>query len=258
MAALLVRTSGRCRSRYQALWLGVLLLLLCFDLYPQEPCDFEAKLLLPPSQTKAAIAALHAGKETAGYVYLYDTPSLDLLSHGVIVRLRRGSDNDLTVKLRPTTGQTFSDPSAGREDYKCEVDMTGIGPVNSYSIRRPSTVPPPATSGEIYGMLSPGQRKLLEQSQVAIDWSRVKKIVGIRYTAWQSKSQPKFKKLALELWEWPGGRVLELSTKVEGEAGPATYQALQRLAQEERLSLSTIQGPKTNLVLRSTAQDADH
>ena len=47
------------------------------------------------------------GKAT-GHVYFFDTNARDLLSQGVIVRLRQGVDNDLTVKLRPPEGRGLS------------------------------------------------------------------------------------------------------------------------------------------------------
>ena len=94
--------------------------------------------------------ALHAKKQTTGRVYFYDTETLDLFSHGVIVRLRQGADKDLTVKLRSATSQTFTDPSGGREDYKCEVDQTGIGANNSYSIQiQYAAARPPETGTEV-------------------------------------------------------------------------------------------------------------
>ena len=198
----------------------------CAGLPAQEACDLEAKVLISAEQAKAAVSALNAGKEVTGHVYFYDTDKLNLLSQGVIVRLRQGADNDLTLKLRPTAGQRFADPSAGREYYKCEVDLTGAGAINSYSIRSEfSAQRLPAAGSEIVKLLSVAQTSLLEQSQVTIDWTRVKRISDIRYTAWQIKSQPAFKKLTLELWEWSGGQVLELSTKTSASDGPAKYAA---------------------------------
>ncbi len=252
-----VKNSLKYRTPAPVLWMWAVLF-ACASLHGQENCDVEAKLLLSPEQSQAAAAALNAKKETTGHVYFYDTRALDLLSHGVIMRLRQGADNDLTVKLRPTSGQRFSDPSAGREDYKCEVDLTGSGAINSYSIRKAYTAELPETGSEILGTLSAGQRKLLEQSQVSIDWTRVKRIAGIRYTAWQIKSQPQFRKLTLELWEWPKGKVLELSTKVGADTGPATYKALQELVKQKGLSLSSVQGPKTSIVLKRFTESAAH
>jgi len=235
-------------------------LFICATLHGQGNCDLEAKLLLSPEQSQAAVAAFDAKRQRTGHVYFYDTRTLDLLSHGVIVRLRQGADNDLTVKLRPTGGQKFFDPSAGREDYKCEVDLTGSGAIYSYSIRSAYTAEHlPETGSEILEILSAGQRKFLEQSQVPIDWTRVKRITGIRYSAWQIKSQPQFRKLTLEMWDWPKGRDLELSTKVvEADTGPATYKALQQLVESKGLSISRVQGPKTSIVLKGLAGPAMH
>jgi hypothetical protein len=237
----------------------IAVLLLGASLPAQEACDVEAKVLISVDQTQAAVAALNASKEVTGHVYFYDTDKLDLFSHGVIVRLRQGADNDLTVKLRPTAGQGLAVPSAGREGYKCEVDLTGAGAINSYSIKTEFLAQRlPAAGSEIVKLLSVAQAKLLEQSQVTIDWARVKRSSGIRYTAWQIKSQPGFKKLTLELWEWSGGHVLELSDKTGAGDGPATYAALQQLIKSRRLSLSRVQGPKTGIVLKRLAEAAAH
>jgi len=57
-------------------------------LHSQERCNVEVKLLLSPTQTQAAIASFKFEKEAAGRVYFFDTNALDLLSQGLIVRLR--------------------------------------------------------------------------------------------------------------------------------------------------------------------------
>ena len=72
-------------------------LLLCANLLlvsasrAQERCGVEVKLLLSPTETQIAIASLNLGKETTDRIYFFDTSSLDLLSQGLIVRLRQGS-----------------------------------------------------------------------------------------------------------------------------------------------------------------------
>src|SRR5271155_4864035 len=127
------------RSKHRAQFLSFFscaVLLLYSGLQAQQSCNVEVKLLLSPTETQAAVAALRATKETSGRVYFFDTGALDLLSQGAIVRLRRGIKNDLTVKLRPPNGKKFSTPSEGRDGSKCEVDLTGGGANNSYSITR--------------------------------------------------------------------------------------------------------------------------
>ncbi|MGC2111067.1 MAG: hypothetical protein WA655_16225, partial [Candidatus Korobacteraceae bacterium] len=118
------------------------------------------KLLLSPTQTRQAVAALAAGDERHGQVYLFDTDKLDLLSQGVIVRLRQGVGNDLMVKVRPQAGEQFSDPSGGQEKYKREVDVAGGKEQPSYSITIPFTgTQLPATGREVFALLSPAQKK---------------------------------------------------------------------------------------------------
>jgi hypothetical protein len=241
----LSRTSWMC-----AVWL------LCATSRAEERCDFEAKLLLTPAETQVAIATLNATKETAGRVYFFDTSTLDLLSEGVIVRLRQGANNDLTVKLRPPAGKDFKG-SCGRQ-CKCEVDLTGSGAIQSYSIREKyARKRLPRTGGEVLDLLSSAQKKLLEESQVSIDWTGVKRIGEIGFTAWQIRSQPHLNKLALELWEWPTGKVLEVSAKGPAHAGPATHTALQELAKSRRLSLSPLQGPKTAIALKELTDSGE-
>ena len=56
-------------------------------------------------------------------------------------------------------------------------------------------------------------------------------------------SQPHFRKLALELWEWPAGSILELSAKVGAGAGQSNYAELQRLVSMKNLSLNAAKVP---------------
>ena len=108
---------------------------LCPGLRAQESCNSEAKLLLASSQVQAATTSLNGTEESHGRIYFYDTSALDLLSKGLILRLRKGADSDLTVKMRPPNGKHFSDPSVGKERYKCEVEITGGVESRSYSVQ---------------------------------------------------------------------------------------------------------------------------
>jgi hypothetical protein len=102
---------------------------------------------------------------------------------------------------------------------------------------------------DILNLLNAGQEKLLKEEQISIDWTRVKRIADIQATGWQSKAQPHFSKLTLELWEWPGGRILELSTKVGPDAGQSAYRELQQLMKGKGLSLNATQEAKTGIAL---------
>ncbi len=89
----------------------------------QETCSEEVKVLLSPTEVQAAIPALKARGEGHGRIDFYDTPGLDLLAQGVILRLRERAEIDITAKLRPVSGGGIADPSGGGERYKCEVDL---------------------------------------------------------------------------------------------------------------------------------------
>jgi hypothetical protein len=228
--------------------------LLVFSLHGQETCDEEVKLLLSPTQVQAAILALQARGETHGRIYFYDTRSLALLAKGVILRLREGAEIDITAKLRPLSGEKFLDPSGGRERYKCEVDLNDGIENQSFSVQnRCVAAKVPETGEEIYQLLSEGQKKLLEDSKVQIDWKRVTRIAEIQSTSWTTRAHPPFGKLSLELWEWPSGSVLEVSTKVAPDDGQSLYVELRDLANKKGLELSANQRSKTAIALGRVA-----
>jgi hypothetical protein len=242
--SVLSRTFGLC-----------VVLLLCSTSHSQDTCNVEVKLLLAPTETQAAITSLKLEKEAAGRVYFFDTSALDLLARGLIVRLRQGADNDLTVKLRPPGGRKPLVPSNIGEGFSCEIDLIGGTTTPSYTVRSKYVASHlPETGIDILNLLNAGQEKLLKEAQISIDWPRVKRIADIQATSWQTKAQPHFSKITLELWEWPGGRILELSTKVGPDAGQSAYIELQELMKAKGLSLNATQGAKTGIALEMLTQ----
>jgi hypothetical protein len=234
--------------------------LVVFSLNGQETCAEEVKLLLSPTQLQAAISDLGARGETHSRVYFYDTPRLDLLAKGVILRLREGAGTDITVKFRPLSGEIVLDPSGSRERYKCEVDLVDGVKNQSFSVqKRYIAVKMPVSGEQFFQLLSEGQKKLLESSKAQIDWKRVKRIADIQSTSWTTRRQPPFGKLSLELWEWPSGSVLEVSTKVAPDKGQSTYIELRDLANKHGLVLSLSQRSKTAIALgQITAAHPQH
>ena len=221
----------------------------CSGLHAQQDCNAEVKILLLPTDSRAAAATLGATKESSGRLYFFDSDDLDLLSQGAIVRLRQGPRRDLTVRLRPLSGKKSAIPSEGSE---CEVDLTGEGENYSYSISSPFDAGEvPQTGYEISRLLSRVQTRMLSGAQVSIDWKRVKRVAEIRSTSWQIRDQQPFGKLTLELWEWPGGTVLELSTKVKPDAASAIYSELRQFVKMKHLTMSPVQGLKTTVALES-------
>jgi hypothetical protein len=220
-------------------------------LYAQEKCPVEVKLLLS-SPVQIVTASLSFGKETTGRVYFFDTDALDLMTQGVIVRIRQGADNDLTVKVRRSEGNKEVDTSQLREHFPCEIDRTRDREDTDFSVRRKyKALQVPEMGSDISSQLSPSQKRLLKEARVSIDWSGVVRIANIKLTKWETTDESPFRKLTLELWEWPAGNILELSTKVAPEAGQSEYAELQRLVNTKSLSLSARQETKTGMVLET-------
>ncbi len=228
-------------------------LLLNPILHAEEKCPVEIKLLLSPPTVQTVVASLGFEKETSGRVYFFDTHELDLLKQGVIVRVRQGAANDLTVKVRVAEGNKQIDVSRLREHFPCEIDRNGAQENISYSVRRkynPSRLP--EMGNDISRMLSRPQQRLLDEVGISIDWSAVSRIADITSTTWETKAQSSFQKLALELWEWPAGNVIELSAKVRPHEGQLKSAELEELVNRKGLLLSASQGTKTTTVLGDT------
>jgi hypothetical protein len=224
-----------------------------------ESCDEEVKLLLLPTQVQLAVPALQASGETRGRIYFYDTPALDLLSKGVILRLREGEEIDLTAKLRPVAGEKMVDPTRRGKGYKCEVDMNDGVENQSFSVERKyAATEVPGTGMELLKLLSAGQKKLIAESKVKIDWKQVRRVANIHSTSWTAPVKPPLGKLSLELWEWPGGSVLEVSTRGTVGTGRVKYRQLQELANEKGLALDSNQRSKTAIALGEIAASHMH
>jgi hypothetical protein len=243
---------------FRTLWMCAVLLLSPL-LHADEKCGVEVKLLLSPGQTQNTVASFQLVRETTGQVYFFDTEALDLLSKGVIVQLRQGADSDLIIKVRPPASKKLVDPSSGREDFKCEMDLIGGQTNAAYSIsNKYSGLQMPNAGPDIFSLLSDGQKKLLKEAGGSIDWTRVRRIASIKSTDWDTVTQPPFGKLTLQLWEWTAGSILELSTSVGPNSGQPSYADLVRLVNAKELSISASQDAKTRMVLESFAGHVTH
>jgi hypothetical protein len=230
--------------------LGIVLF-LCPTLAARQGCSAEAKLLVSPQQVEASVVALDAvSRSRGGEVYLFDTDRLDLFAQGVIVRLRAGEPADLTVKIRSDEPKQLKNPFEEGGTFKCEVDLVGDKALTSYSLSADwNEGQIPQTGEALHSALSAGQLRLLAAAKVSIDWHRVKRMVQIRATDWKVPAEAPLKKVALELWEWPGGKTLELSAKADLETGSSTMAQLRQMAVARGLVVEQNQEPKTSLVL---------
>jgi len=234
-------------------------LLVASRLRGQEPCDEEVKLLLSPTQVQVAVPALQVSGEMRGRIYFYDTPALDLLSKGVILRLREREEIDLTAKLRSISGKKIVDPTSQGRGYKCEVDLNDGVENESFSVQNKySAAEVPMTGKELLKLLSGAQKRLIVASKVKIDWKRVQRVADIQSTIWTAPAKPPLDKLSLELWKWPGGSLLELSTRGAMDTGQIIYRQLRDLANGKGLVLDSNQHSKTSIALGEIANAHPH
>jgi hypothetical protein len=223
----------------------------------EEQCPAEVKLLLSPATLQSVTASLGFGQETMTRVYLYDTDALDLLKQGVIIRVRQGAKNDLTVKVRLPNENQRIDRARLRELFPCEIDRTRSVTTTSYAVARKYVATKvPEMGNDIYTLFNASQSKLLYQAQVSIDWARVTRIADINSTKWETTAKLPSEKLVLELWEWPAGRVLELSARVASDAEASKLAELEGLVKMHNLRLNVSQDSKTGMVLETLANRA--
>lgn len=215
----------------------------------QNQCDAEIKLLLVPTEVQSVVKALNAGPPAKGQVFLFDTNSRDLFSHGVIVRARvGGATNDLMVKVRVREDQAIPVHGLGA-GYKCEVDRTGDAAVRSYSVRIKLNGNVPTSGKDVLALLSRGQKRLLEEARISPDWSRMEKVASIDSTVWKIRNQAGLAKLSLELWQWESKQVLELSTKIAND-DPSILIRIRKLVTDKGLSIEANQKQKTQMALQ--------
>jgi hypothetical protein len=239
------------RSRWKRVFPVLVVLLLWSGVHAEEACPVEIKLLLLPSTVKSVIASVSFGKQATSQIYFFDTDNLGLLSQGVIVRVRQGAKNDLTVKVRLPEGSNQLESSKLGEQFGCEIDRTEAGANTSYSVGqnyKNSRVP--EAGEDIFSALSFRQRELLEKAHVSINWSQVRRTPGIRSTTWATPSKSPSGKLTLEYWEFPGSSILELSARSPGNEWELKSADLHRLAKSKGLLQSANQETKTSTVLR--------
>lgn len=221
-----------------------------------DSCGAELKLQLVPGQAQAAVVSLKAFGEDHNRIYFYDTPQLSLLAKGLILRIRQGANNDLVVKLRPDSEKQFSDRTMQKKGFKCESEINaGVASPSFSTTRKLNQSSVPQTGEELEPLLTKGQRELLQDAGIVVDWAQVRRIVDIESTIWTvpSPSRP-LTGLSLEFWKWKNGTSLELSTKSSADGATAALDELKSMLQQNHLDLNSVQQPKTTTALKSVAK----
>jgi len=234
--------------------LALCVLLLCDAVNAQHHCSAEVKLLVSPQQIQQALATFRVGKPSYGQIYLYDSENLDLLSQGLILRLRTGVKGDLTVKVRSSEVENCRCSVYRVKAGKCEVDFVGSQVFTSYSISEAWKRAEDVDSGpQLHSVLGTEQVQVLLASGISVDWRQITPRAKIQATTWDAHPDGPLKKVTIELWEWPGGRILELSAKAKSQNGADAMKILRQMAEGHALNVEKNQVTKTAFVLRNAS-----
>jgi hypothetical protein len=184
--------------------------------------SIELKLTIPAPEQRAAVLALGMDPLIAQIrlVYFFDTPDLALERAGVVVRARRiqGKGDDSVVKLRPVVPDELPDRLRESPSFVVEVDAGPTGYVCSGSLKG---VPRKAPVHEV-GLGRAPVRRLFSKEQRAFYREHAPEDIALDDLSvfgpifvLKLKGTPpgSSRKLAVELWMYPDGRILELSTR---------------------------------------------
>jgi hypothetical protein len=202
----------------------------------------ELKLTVPAPEHRATLRALGLDPLEAQIrlVYFFDTPSLELNKAGVVVRARRiqGKGEDSVVKLRPVIPHEMPDSLRESSSFVVEVDAMPGGFVCSGSLkgvpRKASVVDAASGNVPLRRIFSKEQRRFYAAhapADIALD--DLSLLGPIFVLKMKGTPQGAARKFAVELWLYPEGRILELSTRC------ATGEAMQ-VAAESRAYLTEL------------------
>jgi hypothetical protein len=183
----------------------------------------ELKLSVPATGHRATIQSLRLDPVEAQprQAFFFDTPNLDLLKAGVVVRARRirGGKADTVVKLRPVDPATIDAELRRSASFKIEVDVMPGGFVCSASFKG-------VCSGQEVLDMTEGKAPLSSLfSKEQRDFYDAHAPAGITMDSLvtlgptfllKAKHQPKDfdRRVTVEMWLYPdGSRILEISTK---------------------------------------------
>ena len=188
----------------------------------RESDSVELKVTVPAPEHRATIARLGIDPLDAQVrlVYFFETPDLDLEAAGVVVRARRiqGKGEDSVVKLRPVVPHELPDSLRESPSFNVEVDAMPGGFVCSGSLkgvpRKASVIEAASGEAPLRRIFSKEQRKFFREHAPADlrldDLSLLGPIFVLKMKGTPPGANRKF---AVELWMYPEGRILELSTR---------------------------------------------
>jgi hypothetical protein len=177
----------------------------------------EIKVTVPQHQVRPALKrfGLTVDNDEQRYIYFFDTPSLDLMKAGVIVRARRvvGDAHDATVKFRPVVPEKVSRKWAKYRDFKIEADASEKGLAKSASFSMPvaSGLIKRVAAGKrsIRKLFTPEQQAFLqEMTGRAVDFSKLAVLGPITAHRWRIETPACPWPISAELWRREDGALL--------------------------------------------------
>jgi len=183
----------------------------------------EIKATLPDRQIEGALKryGLTPNNDEERYIYFFDTPALDLLDVGIIMRARRivGDVHDSTVKFRPVDPASVGNEWRKYRDFKIEADASEKGLVKSASFSMPAKKGlikrVAAGTREIRDLLTREQQAFIEQTaDRKIDFDRLVVLGPLRAHTWQFEDPACPWRIKAELWiREDGQRMMEVSIR---------------------------------------------
>jgi len=183
----------------------------------------EIKATVPQRQIKPALRrfGLKIDATERRLIYFFDTPALDLMRAGIIIRARRvvGEEHDSTVKFRPVALEKMSRKWTRYKDFKIEADASEKGLVKSASFSMPVgkglIKRVAAGTGGIQKLFSPEQQAFLkEMTGRKVDFSTIAVLGPITAHRWTVNLPACPWPITAELWRREDGALLmEVSIK---------------------------------------------
>ena len=226
----------------------------------------ELKLTVPASDQRATFIALGLDPLDAQVrlIHFFDTPDLDLQAAGVVARARRiqGKGDDSVVKLRPVVPQELPKGLRQSPNFVVEVDAMPGGYVCSGSMKgvpRKVTVREAVTgAAPLRKLFSKEQRRFYAEhapENIALDDLT---LLGPIFVLKLKGAPPGAgRKFAIELWLYPDGRILELSTRCRPNEAVAVAAETRAFLLERGVDLLGDQQTKTRTALEYFAAHPD-
>ena len=190
-------------------------------------------------------------------IFFFDTPKLELYTHGVALRAREldGDACDSTVKIRPVEPDRVTGKWHKLDGFKLEADVVGAKVIRSASYtvaQKPKEIDEVASGARpIAKLFSSEQEEFLgEMAPVRVDFARLVALGPVAALRWKFRNEGLPYDLCVEEWRLPDrSDVIEVSIKVAPPEAAAAQAALDGFLAELGIAQETRQQTKTRTAL---------